>query len=94
MSIIIKIDGINPSGSIGIENRQNPRNKKLSGNAHLCEENVSFDDYLDRELHDKGFALHFKKAGQSEGGAERFPAISLNDITPELHFPFSFLKQI
>jgi hypothetical protein len=94
MSIIIKIDNMNPSGTIGLENRQDPRNKKLFRNAQLSEENVSFDDYLDRQLNDKGFSSHFKKVGQSGGGAEKFPAISLYDITPELHFPFSFLKQI
>ena len=89
MSIIIKIHSINPSRSIGLENRQDPGNKKLFGKAHLPKENVPFDDYLDRQLNVKNFASHFKKAGQSGAVASPFPAISLNDIIPELHIPFS-----
>ena len=94
MSTIIKIDGINPSRSIGLENRQDPRNKKPFGKAHLPEEHFPFDHYLDRHLNDKSFASHFKKSGQSGAVALPFPAISLSDIIPELHIPFSFLKQI
>jgi hypothetical protein len=94
MSIIIKIDSINPSRSTGLENRLDPGNKKLLGKAHLLKEDVPFDEYLDRQLNDKNFTSHFKKAGQSGAVTASFPAITLNDIIPELHIPFSFLKQI
>jgi hypothetical protein len=89
MSIIIKIHSITPSGSIGLENRQAPGNKKLFGKAYLPKENVPFDDYLARQLNDKNFASHFKKAGQSGAAAAPFPAVTLNDIIPELHIPVS-----
>jgi len=89
MSIIIKIHSMNPSGSIGLENRQDPGNKKLFRKAHLSQGKVTFDDCLDMHLNDKNFASHFKKAGQSGAVAPPFPAISLNDIIPELHIPFS-----
>ena len=89
MSIIIEIHSLNPSGSIGLENRQYPGNKKLFEKAHLPKENVPFDHYLDRQLNDKGFVSQFKKAGQSGAVTAPFPAISLNDIIPELHIPVS-----
>ena len=94
MGIIIKIHNTNPSGSIGLENRQDTGKKKLFGNADLSKENITFDDYLDRHLKDKNHASHSNKAGQSQAVGSTFPAISLNDIIPELHIPFSFLKQI
>jgi hypothetical protein len=89
MGIIIRIHSINPSRSTGLENMLDHGNKKLLGKAHLPKENVSFDEYLERQLNSKHFVTHFKKAGQSGAVVEPFPAISLYDIIPELHIPFS-----
>jgi hypothetical protein len=94
MSAIREIHSTNPSGPLGLENRRETGNRKLFRKGPLPKENFSFDVCLDRQINRKNFKPQFKKAGHAEAADPNFLTISLNDIVPELHFPFSFLKQI
>ena len=98
MSIILKIHGIDPSNTIDLKNRPDMGKKHLHGKAYPSNNNVSFDEYLETQLKDKGFASHFKNAGNdgivalkksSSDIDEAFFPLSLNDIIPELHITSS-----
>lgn len=97
MSIIMKIHGITPSNSTGLENRPDQGKKTPSGKAYLSENRVTFDEYLEAQLKDRDFTSHFKRAGQpgvliqkrsSTSVAEPSFSLSLYDIIPELHIHF------
>lgn len=98
MSIILKIHGTGPSNEINLKNRPDMGKKHLPGKAYLSNNNVSFDEYLWAQLKDKDFALHFKNPGQPgfvalKKSSSDVPvsifSLSLNDIIPELHIPYS-----
>jgi hypothetical protein len=97
MRISMKIHVINPSNSMGLENRLAAGKQKPSGKAYLHKINVTFDEYLEAQLKGRDFASHFKKAGHSgavvlkkssPAVVEPSFALTLNDIIPELHIPF------
>lgn len=61
MTALLKIHNINPSYSMGLENRLNLKKEKHGEKAYLSENKADFADYLEAQLKDKDFASRFNK---------------------------------
>ena len=96
MDVIMKIQGIRPLNPMGLENRPDTARQGSSGKARQDRGNASFDEYLEARLREGASSSSLQGQGQDGGDVLKRPSdkampclsLSLNDIIPELHFPF------